>query len=58
MKILRVHAALRKLPVSAISTLLGAQTAPGFRNRADEFIDSLTHHLPLIKRASSPTALQ
>jgi imidazolonepropionase len=51
MKILRVHAALRKLPVSIISTLLCAQTAPGFRNRADEFIGWLTHHLlPLIKR--------
>jgi imidazolonepropionase len=51
MKILRVHAALRKLPVSIISTLLCAQTAPGFRNRADQFIDWLTGHLlPLIKR--------
>jgi len=51
MKILRVHAALRKLPISVISTLLCSQTAPGYRNRPDQFIDWMAFHLlPLIKR--------
>jgi imidazolonepropionase len=51
MKILRLHAALRKLPVSVISTLLCAQPAPGYRNRSDQYIDWITSHLlPLIKR--------
>ncbi len=52
-KTLRVHAALEKrcaaLPV--ISTLLCARAAPGFENRADEYLDwARSHLLPLVKR--------
>ena len=51
MKILRVHAALRKLPVSVTSTLLTANAPPAYKGRPDQYIHWMCSHLlPLIKR--------
>ena len=52
-KTLRVHAALEKrcAPLPVISTLLCARAAPGFEDRADEYLDwACSHLLPLVKR--------
>ena len=53
MKVLRVHAALQKrcAPVAVVSTMLCARAAPGFEERADEYLDwARTHLLPSAKR--------
>ena len=50
-KILRVHAALRKQSVPMLSTFLCAQVPPDYRNRADRYLEWVcTHMLPLIHR--------
>ncbi len=49
-KILRVHSALAKRPVSLVSTLLNARVAPGF-DGPDAYLDWVcTHLLPLVSR--------
>ncbi len=50
-KILRVHSALQKQPVSIVSTFLCARAAPGFEDRTDEYLEWICGHvLPLVKR--------
>jgi imidazolonepropionase len=51
MKILRVHAALGRYPVSPVSTLLASGIALDFQSRPDAYVDWLCSHvLPAVKR--------
>jgi imidazolonepropionase len=50
-KILRVHAALRKQCVPLVSTFLCAQLPPNYPDNPDHYLDSIcSHTLPLIHR--------
>ena len=53
LKTLRIHAALQKrcAPVRILSTLRCTRVAPGFEERASEYLDWMgSHMLPLVKR--------
>ena len=50
-KILRVHQALQKRPVSLISTFLSTPSAAEFQEAPDQYLDWVrSHMLPLVKR--------
>src|SRR5260370_29197639 len=50
-KILRVHAMLRKLPIATVSTLFISGIPPDFQGNSDRYIDFVCSHiLPLVKR--------
>jgi imidazolonepropionase len=50
-KVLRVHSALQKLPVTVVSTFLCSRPAPGYEDRAEEYLGWICSHLlPLVKR--------
>jgi len=51
LKILRVHAALRKKQISVVSTFLSQCVSPGFEARHEEYLDGLSARLlPTLKR--------